>query len=94
MSLTYDKENNRILSNHIRNVSRSIVQNDAGTDLKQLAEIVHYAPLLKLKVIKNLITKFITKSNRSSARVHCQKAQLLILMLKVLKIHLEEQKMQ
>ena len=59
MSLTYDKENNRILSNHIRNSSRSILQIDSGavnqvTRLKQLAEIVHYAPLLKLKVTKFL----------------------------------------
>ena len=59
MSLTYDKENNRILSNHIRNVSKSLTQIESGAvdqvaKLRQLAEIVHYAPLLKLKVMINL----------------------------------------
>jgi len=57
LSLTYNKENNRILTNHIRTASRSQTPINAVSDqaikIRQLAETVHYAPLLKLKVISS-----------------------------------------
>jgi hypothetical protein len=57
LSLTYNKDDNRIITNHIRTASRTQLAKDATIDpinrIKQLAELVHYAPLLKLKVISS-----------------------------------------
>jgi hypothetical protein len=54
MSLTDHHENNKILAHHIRSSSKSNMNPDDIADqaarTKQLAEIVHYAPLLRLKV--------------------------------------------
>lgn len=54
ISLTDHHENNKILSHHIRTSSKANLNGDEATDqaarIKQLAEIVHYAPLLRLKV--------------------------------------------
>jgi hypothetical protein len=53
MSLTENGESNKILSHHIRTSSKQNAAEelvDPVVRVKQLAEVVHYAPLLRLKV--------------------------------------------
>lgn len=53
-NLTKSESNNQILSKHMRQVSQNSNHNKSASDMatraKQLTEIVHYAPMLKLKV--------------------------------------------
>ena len=63
MGLTKSESNNQILSKHMRQLSQSSNHNKSASDItlrvKQLTEIVHYAPILKLKVREILLVLYL-----------------------------------